>query len=233
MLTMKNRYLAHLLGFVTCLMGGVACGSPPDVNGHTPAKLTAAPAGAKTLIVAGGCFWCIEDVFNELKGVYHADSGYSGGHVKNPTYGDVCTGTTGHAEAVRIVFDPKQISEEDLLRIFFTVHDPTTIDRQGNDAGPQYRSAIFVANPSEKKVAERIIAEVNKAKIWPDPIVTKLEPLGAFYPAEVYHQDYFAKFEKADDSTRGQMNTGYCRFIIAPKVAKFRHKYADRLKKKG
>lgn len=190
-----------------------------------------APPGSQTLVVAGGCFWCVEAIFEDLKGVHFVEAGYAGGKVKNPTYEQVCSGTTGHAEAVKIVFDPKQISAEDLLRIFFTTHDPTTLNRQGNDFGTQYRSAIFFSTPEEEKRAKDIIAEVEAAKIWPGKIVTTVEPLTNYSKAEDYHQDYFRRFEEGTPAQRASMNAGYCSAIIEPKVRKFREKYAAKLKK--
>lgn len=190
-----------------------------------------APPGAQTLVVGGGCFWCTEAVYEELKGVISVESGYAGGTVPHATYEQVCSGTTGHAEVVKITFDPKVISAHDLLSIFFTVHDPTTLNRQGGDAGTQYRSVIFYTNDKEKALAKTVIDEVTKAKIWPNPIVTTIEPLKNYSKAEDYHQGYYDKYEKADDAQRASMNSGYCSLIIEPKVEKFRHKYADRLKK--
>lgn len=171
--------------------------------------------------LGGGCFWCTEAVFDDLKGVISVESGYSGGTVANPSYEQVCTGKTGHAEVVQVSFDPGIISYEDLLRIFFTVHDPTTLNRQGNDNGTQYRSVIFYHDENQKKSAEKIVKEISDEKIWDDPIVTELSPFRAFYIAEDYHQEYFAN----------NPNQGYCRIVIAPKVAKFRSHYRDRLKK--
>ena len=171
--------------------------------------------------LAGGCFWCIEAVFDDLKGVISVESGYSGGTMVNPTYEQVCTGRTGHAEAVQITFEPRTISYQDILRIFFTVHDPTTLNRQGNDVGTQYRSVIFFHNDAQKRIAEDTIKEIAGKKIWDDPIVTELAPFKAFYIAEDYHQEYFAN----------NRNQPYCRSIIAPKVAKFRKLYYDKLKK--
>ncbi len=170
--------------------------------------------------LAGGCFWCLEAVFEQLKGVEKVESGYSGGTVANPTYEQVCTGTTGHAEAVQITFDPAVISFEDLLGVFFTIHDPTTLNRQGMDVGPQYRSAIFYHDEAQKAAAERVIAEMEQAGVWDDPIVTEVTPFTAFYPAEDYHRRYFQLHP----------DQPYCRAVIAPKVAKFRKKYLDRLK---
>ena len=171
--------------------------------------------------LGGGCFWCTEAVFDDLKGVISVESGYSGGTVAAPSYEQVCTGKTGHAEVVQVSFDPGVISYEDLLRIFFTVHDPTTLNRQGSDTGTQYRSVIFYHDENQKKAAEKIMKEISDEKIWDDPIVTELSPFGAFYKAEGYHQEYFAN----------NPNQGYCRIVIAPKVAKFRKHYSDRLKK--
>ena len=171
--------------------------------------------------LAGGCFWCLEAVFDDLEGVEDVVSGYSGGSVPSPTYKHVCTGDTGHAEVVQVTFNPDVISYRDLLRVFFTIHDPTTLNRQGADAGTQYRSAIFTHNETQEKVAEEVIAELNDAGLWDDPIVTEVVPIEAFYAAEEYHQEYF----------RRNPNQGYCRMVIAPKVAKFRKQYLERLKK--
>jgi peptide-methionine (S)-S-oxide reductase len=170
--------------------------------------------------LAGGCFWCLEAAFQDLRGVENVQSGYAGGRVANPSYEDVCTGTTGHAEVVQITFDPQVVTFEDLLHVFFTIHDPTTLNRQGADVGTQYRSAIFFHSPEQKATAERVIAELQTQKLWDEPVVTELKPLTAFYPAEEYHRDYF----------RRNPNQGYCRAVIAPKVAKVRKLYFDRLK---
>ncbi len=185
----------------------------------------------ETITLGGGCFWCVEAIFQDLKGVEKVESGYTGGRVANPTYEEVCSGTTGHAEVVQVTFDPKVVSLGDILRIFFTTHDPTTLNRQGNDVGTQYRSSIFPRTLEQKKVAEEIIAEVNKAKIWRSRIVTTIEPFKVFYKAEEYHQNYFKRFTDPSYAGRENMNAGYCQFIIAPKVAKFRQKYAEKLKK--
>ena len=172
------------------------------------------------ITLAGGCFWCLEAVFDDLQGVLDVVSGYAGGQVPNPTYEEVCTGETGHAEVVQVTFDPEQISLRELLEIFFTIHDPTTLNRQGADVGTQYRSAVFYHSAEQKAIAEQVIAELNAAGIWPKPIVTEITPLVDFYPAEEYHQEYF----------RRNPYQGYCRAVIAPKVAKFRQKYLKRLK---
>jgi peptide-methionine (S)-S-oxide reductase len=171
--------------------------------------------------LAGGCFWCLEAVYDELKGVESVESGYSGGKVHNPSYTQVCDGNTGHAEVVQVTFDPQVLSYRDLLNVFFTIHAPTTLNRQGNDVGTQYRSAIFYHNEEQKQVAEQVIQEISEARIWDAPIVTEVVPFEAFYMAEDYHQEYFQK----------NPYQGYCRVVIAPKVAKFRHKFAERLKK--
>ena len=177
--------------------------------------------GNQIATLAGGCFWCLEAVFDELKGVESVESGYSGGHVPNPTYKQVCSDTTGHAETVRITFDPSVISYADLLRVFFAIHDPTTLNRQGNDVGTSYRSVIFYHDEDQKKTAEAIITEMTDAKLWPSPIVTEVAKFDAFYPAEDYHQEYYVN----------NLNQPYCRVVIAPKVSKFRKHFVERLKK--
>lgn len=173
----------------------------------------------ETITLGGGCFWCLQPIFQELRGVEGAVVGYAGGHVKNPTYEQVCTDTTGHAEVVDVTFDTAAIPLEDLLRVFFSVHDPTTLNRQGHDEGTQYRSAVFYRTPEQKEAAERVIRELDGKGVWDDAIVTEVTPLTAFYRGEEYHQDYFAKNPTA----------GYCRAVVAPKVAKFRKEFADRL----
>jgi peptide-methionine (S)-S-oxide reductase len=178
------------------------------------------PQGKEVITLGGGCFWCIEAVFNELRGVDKVESGYSGGSVANPSYRQVCSGTTGHAEVVQVTFDPKVISLKDILGVFFTVHDPTTLNRQGPDIGTQYRSAIFYRSSEQKTVAEQVIKEIQTSKVWKDPIVTEISPFQAFYKAEDYHQEYF--------KLNGQ--APYCRVVIAPKMAKFREHYRDKLK---
>ena len=171
--------------------------------------------------VAGGCFWCLQPIFQDLRGVEKVEVGYSGGHLANPSYEAVCTDTTGHAEAVQVTFDPQTIPLVDILRIFFSVHDPTTLNRQGGDEGTQYRSAIFTRSTEQEKAAKQVIREIEEAGIWRTPIVTEVTPLTAFYRGEEYHQDYFRKNPTA----------GYCRAVVAPKVAKFRKQFSDRLKK--
>ena len=179
------------------------------------------------LYVAGGCFWCVEGPFNLLRGVIHAESGYTGGNVPNPTYEEVCSGRTGHAEVVKITFDPKVITARDLLRIFFTIHDPTQLNQQGNDHGTQYRSAVFYRTAAEKALVKDVIAEVTRARIWPRKIVTTLEPLREYYRAEDYHQDYAARAAQGLPVANGN----YCQFVVMPKVIKFRKQFADKLKK--
>ena len=171
--------------------------------------------------LGGGCFWCLEAVYEELKGVESVVSGYSGGHLPNPTYEQVCGKRTGHAEAVQVSYDPAVITFDDLLDVFFTIHNPTTPNQQGSDVGPQYRSIILTHSDEQKAAAGAKIEEVNAAGLWNDPIVTEVEPLETFYPAEDYHQGYF----------RQNPYRGYCMMVIAPKVAKFRKHYFDRLKK--
>lgn len=174
-----------------------------------------------TATLAGGCFWCLEAVFDELKGVESVESGYSGGHTQQPNYRDVCTGATGHAEVVQVRFDPSLLSYLDLLNVFFAIHDPTTVNRQGADSGTQYRSAIFYHDPGQRQIAEQLIRELNEQRIWDKPIVTEMAQFEMFHVAEDYHQEYFARnpFQP------------YCMAVVAPKVAKFRKHFIDRLKK--
>jgi peptide-methionine (S)-S-oxide reductase len=171
----------------------------------------------ETATLGGGCFWCLEAVYQELKGVQLVESGYTGGHVPNPTYEQVCDGTTGHAEVVRLNFDPDVVSYREILEVFFTIHDPTTLNRQGNDVGTQYRSAIYTHSPQQQETARQVIAEM--ANVWDAPIVTEVSPAGAYYKAEDYHQNYFKQHPLQ----------GYCAFVVAPKVAKFRKIFAEKL----
>ena len=170
--------------------------------------------------LAGGCFWCLEAVYKDLRGVERVVSGYAGGHVADPTYRAVCDGTTGHAEVVQVTFDPSVVSYKELLEVFFTIHDPTTLNRQGADVGTQYRSAVFYHTPEQRETAEQTIAEMTAAQVWDAPIVTEVVPLEKFYPAEDYHQDYF----------ENNPSQPYCRAVVAPKVSKFRKQFLDRLK---
>ena len=178
-------------------------------------------ARTEVATLAGGCFWCIEAVFRELEGVESVVSGYTGGTVENPTYREVCSGNTGHGESVQVTFHPDIISYRDILEVFFSVHDPTTLNRQGADEGTQYRSAIFYGNEQQRAVAEGLIEELSRSHTWESPVVTQVVPLEKFYPAEEYHQQYFEQHP-------GQ---GYCNVVISPKVAKFRKQWARRLKK--
>ena len=177
----------------------------------------------ETAVLGGGCFWCLEAVFDELDGVHSVESGYAGGKSANPTYEDVCTGGTGHAEVVRVRFDPARLSFRDLLSVFFSIHDPTTLNRQGNDVGTQYRSVIFCQTPEQRAAATAVIAEITAARLWRDPIVTEVADAATFYPAEAYHQEYFTRNGRQP----------YCQAVVAPKVAKFRKHFSDRLKQKA
>lgn len=187
--------------------------SDPKPSAPTPAKVEVATLGA-------GCFWCVEAVYQELKGVISVESGYAGGTVENPTYKQVCTGTTGHAEVARITFDPSVIGFKEVLEVFWKTHDPTTLNRQGADIGTQYRSVVFYHTPEQREVAERLIAELNAAKVWDAPIVTQVVPFEKFYRAEDYHQGYF----------RNNPRQGYCMAVVGPKVAKFRKQFTAKLK---
>jgi peptide-methionine (S)-S-oxide reductase len=182
----------------------------------------ASPPATEIAVLGGGCFWCLEAVFDDLAGVLAVESGYAGGARPNPTYDDVCSGRTGHAEVVRITFDPAVLAFRDLLTVFFTIHDPTTRNRQGNDIGTQYRSVVFCATPEQRATATALVAELGAAKLWRDPIVTEIAGAATFFPAESYHQEYYAR-------NGGQP---YCQAVVAPKVAKFRKHFADRLKRR-
>ena len=184
-------------------------------------QLTDTPSPREIATLGGGCFWCLEAVFLELKGVEGVVSGYTGGATANPTYRQVCSGTTGHAEAVRVTFDPKVISFKEILEVFFSTHDPTTLNRQGADTGTQYRSAIFYHTAEQKRIAEETVKEIGAEGIWDAQIVTEITPLKAFYPAEDYHQEYY----------KNNPEQAYCQMVIAPKVAKFRKQYLEKLKK--
>lgn len=175
----------------------------------------------ETATLAGGCFWCLEAVYDDIKGVHAVESGYAGGQLDNPTYREVCNGNTGHAEVIQVHFDPNVVSYRDLLNVFFTIHDPTTLNRQGGDVGTQYRSAIFYHNDEQKQTAEEIIRDVNARKLWDNPIVTEVTKFDKFYMAEDYHQEYFAK----------NPYQPYCQVVVAPKVSKFRKHFLEMLKK--
>jgi len=177
-------------------------------------------AKEQSAVFGGGCFWCIEAIFQRLNGVRHVESGYMGGHIAGPTYRQVCNGDTGHVEVVRVTFDPDEISYRELLDVFFTVHDPTTLNQQGNDVGEQYRSVIFYADEEQQRIAEDVIAEMTAARVFPAPIVTAIEPASTFYKAEDYHQNYY------NENSRQP----YCMFVISPKLAKFEKKFAEKMK---
>jgi peptide-methionine (S)-S-oxide reductase len=174
----------------------------------------------ETAYLGGGCFWCLEAVFDRLEGVTSVESGYMGGHVENPTYRQVCSGNTGHVEIVRVNFDADKLSFRDLLEVFFSIHDPTTLNRQGNDIGTQYRSVIFYTSEEQRRTAEQIISELNAERHWPNPIVTTVEPATKFFVAEDYHQEYY----------ENNSSQPYCQFVVAPKVKKFQQKFAEKMK---
>lgn len=202
---MKNILLIYLLAL--------------SLNGFSQNKKT---ANLETITLGGGCYWCVEAVYENLDGVKSVVSGFSGGKVANPTYEEVCTGTTGHAEVVQITYDKNVTDINEIFKVFFTVHDPTTLNRQGADVGTQYRSVIFYKNEEQRKAAQSIIAELNKAKVYNSPIVTKVEPFTKFYKAEDYHQNYYAN----------NKNQPYCKMVIQPKIEKFEKVFKDKLKKK-
>lgn len=183
--------------------------------------IQANPGVSEVATLGGGCFWCIEVIFDELRGVSDVVSGYMGGNSPNPTYRDVCSGATGHAEVIQVHFDPGVISFREILDVFFTIHDPTTLNYQGNDMGTQYRSAIFYHSPEQQRIAVETVADFDRERVWDRPIVTDISAAQTFYPAEDYHQEYYVN----------NPDQGYCRIVIAPKVAKFRNKFLARLKR--
>ncbi|MFN0109969.1 MAG: peptide-methionine (S)-S-oxide reductase MsrA [Blastocatellia bacterium] len=207
------------LFFAALLFAG---NSPGFANGLQSAEKPSQKTKSKEIAtLAGGCFWCLEAVYLELKGVDKVASGYSGGHVAKPTYKEVTSGLTGHAEVVQITFDPQVVTYKELLEVFFTIHDPTSLNRQGADVGTQYRSAIFYHSPEQQTTADKVIADINAAKIWKAPIVTEVKKLDAFYKAEDYHQNYYAL----------NPDQAYCKMVIEPKVLKFRKQFLPKLKK--
>jgi len=210
---MQNIFL-YLIGLIVII--------PSELKSSTPnsTKMEIKESGSKIAVFAGGCFWCTEAIFSQLKGVQKVVSGYSGGKVANPTYNEVCTGLTGHAECTQITYDPKQITFAELLEVFWMTHDPTTLNRQGADSGTQYRSAIFYTDEDQKQKAIAYKAKLDKEKIWNDPIVTEITKFEKFYPAEDYHQEYY----------QNNPNQGYCRIVITPKIEKFKKIFADKLK---
>ncbi|MEL1252690.1 peptide-methionine (S)-S-oxide reductase MsrA [Flavobacterium sp. DGU38] len=190
-----------------------------SINGFSQKK----ESNFETITLGGGCYWCVEAVYENLEGVKSVVSGFSGGKVDNPTYDEVCTGTTGHAEVVQITYDKNITNINEIFKVFFTVHDPTTLNRQGADVGTQYRSIIFYKNEEQKKAAQNIITDLNKAKVYNNPIVTKVEPFSKFYKAENYHQNYYTN----------NKNQPYCKMVIQPKIEKFEKVFKDKLKKKS
>jgi len=193
-----------------------------SLNGFAQNTKAKSASNLETITLGGGCYWCVEAVYENLDGVKSVVSGFSGGKVANPTYEDVCTGTTGHAEVVQVTYDKTKTDINEIFQVFFTVHDPTTLNRQGADVGTQYRSVIFYKTEEQKKAAQSIIAELNKAKVYNNPIVTKVEPFKVFYKAEDYHQNYYAN----------NKNQPYCKMVIQPKIEKFEKVFKDKLKKK-
>lgn len=221
----KFELMKSALLFALLAVMGFACGAnqadktiPLSNMQNASSDVPVSSGKTEIATLGGGCFWCVEAIYQDLKGVTKVESGYSGGHIDKPTYREVCSGLTGHAEVIQVSFDPEVISYRDILRIFFTVHDPTTLNRQGNDKGTQYRSVIYYHSEEQKKIAEEVKIEAKEA--WDDPIVTEISAFDTFFKAEDYHQNYY----------KDNPNEGYCSFIIAPKVKKFREKFKDRLK---
>lgn len=210
------KKILTLLSLVTTI---VSCAQPKQ-NEKTKTMDMSTTTNTDTATFGTGCFWCTEAIFQQVEGVIKVTSGYSGGHTENPDYKEVCTGTTGHAECLNIIYDPAKVSFDDLLEIFWQVHDPTTLNRQGNDVGTQYRSVIFYHNDEQKAKAEKYKAELDKSGAWDNPVVTTLEPFTRFYAAEDYHQNYY-------NDNQGQ---GYCQFVIRPKVEKFQKVFKNKLK---
>ncbi|MCI4398331.1 MAG: peptide-methionine (S)-S-oxide reductase MsrA [Acidobacteria bacterium] len=199
---------------------GLLAGAGEPLSPNTGPVQKESVSEMETITIGGGCFWCVEAVYSELKGVISVEPGYSGGDVANPTYREVCTGDTGHAEVVQVTFDPRVISLKDILEVFFSVHDPTTLNRQGPDVGTQYRSVIFYRDEAQKRTALSVMKEISAENLYSKPLVTQLVPFAAFYKAEDYHKDYYALHGSEP----------YCQFVISPKMAKFRQKFAARLK---
>lgn len=216
---MFNKQIVNNLFFIILLFLLSSCSNEAKKN-NISTQGDAVSDSLQTATFGGGCFWCVEAVFEEVKGVHSVISGYAGGHKENPTYNEVCDGTTGHAEVCQIHYDPAVISYDQLLEIFWKTHDPTTLNRQGNDVGTQYRSVIYYHNDEQKQLAEGYKTKLDEAKIWTNPIITEIEPLTKFYPAENYHQDYY--------SQNGMQP--YCAFVITPKLEKFRKVFKDKLK---
>jgi len=216
----KMRTLTIITGLL--LLALSACSQGKKQNNQSGESNKKMNKGMELATLGGGCFWCVEGVFRELKGVEKVVSGYSGGFKENPGYREVCEGSTGHAEVAQLSYDPSVISFEEILEVFFLVHDPTTLNRQGNDVGTQYRSAVFYHNPEQKAVAESVIAALNKSGAWPNPIVTEVSAFEKFWPAEDYHQNYYNQ----------NSSQSYCQFVIAPKLEKFEKVFGEKLRKK-
>ena len=217
------KYTVFLLAMIAASCHSAQNVSPEKKDAMTTTAqsstpITSASGQTEVATLGAGCFWCVEAIYQDLQGVLKVESGYSGGNIDNPSYREVCTGATGHAEVIQVTFDPAVISFKEILEVFFTVHDPTTLNRQGADAGTQYRSAIFYHSPQQKAVAEEV--KLASKEIWDDPIVTEITAFDKFYKAEDYHQNYF----------KDNPNQGYCSIVIAPKVKKFRQKWANKLK---
>ncbi len=216
------KFLITLLSLVTFVSCNQAQNQTKVIKNNSPQKeKKTMNTNLEIATFGGGCYWCMEAIFQRLDGIVKVESGFSGGQVKNPTYREVCTGTTGHAEVIQITFEPAKVPFSEILKVFFTMHDPTTLNQQGNDVGTQYRSAVFYHNDAQKKAAEEIIAELNKAKAYPNPIVTEVTKFDVFYKAEDYHQDYYNQHS----------GEGYCQYVIQPKIEKFEKVFKDRLKK--
>jgi peptide-methionine (S)-S-oxide reductase len=221
MLAVWKKYPNHVVLFAILVVGAGAFFFYRNQEVHTmPAQSRELSADCEFATLGGGCFWCLEAVFEQVEGVERVESGYTGGKVKNPTYRQICTGTTDHAEVVQVAFDPKVISYREILEIFFVIHDPTSLNRQGADVGTQYRSAIFYHSPQQKQSAEKLIEEFNSQKIWDRPIVTQVATLETFYRAEDYHQGYF----------RANPSQPYCQAVVAPKVSKLRKHFLSKMK---
>jgi peptide-methionine (S)-S-oxide reductase len=222
MISSKKDFMSYqiLLSLLVIFNSAGCAANNKYVNTETCDSLMSDPSILKKLVLGGGCFWCIETIFQDIRGVEYVESGYSGGNTPNPTYQEVCTGKTGHAEVVRITYNPEVISLDQLLTVFFHIHDPTTLNRQGADIGTQYRSVIFYSDENEKNTAIRIMDEITSQKLWNDPLVTELSPLGEFYRAEEYHQNYYKK----------NPYKSYCSLVIAPKLRKFYRDFPHLLK---
>jgi peptide-methionine (S)-S-oxide reductase len=222
MISSKKDFMSYqiLLSLLVIFNSAGCAANNKYVNTGTVDSLMSDPSKLKTLVLGGGCFWCIETIFQDIRGVEYVESGYSGGNTPNPTYQEVCSGKTGHAEVVRITYNPEVISLDQLLTVFFHIHDPTTLNRQGADIGTQYRSVIFYSDENEKNTAIRIMDEITSQKLWDDPLVTELSPLSEFYRAEEYHQNYYKK----------NPDKSYCSLVIAPKLRKFYRDFPHLLK---